>query len=309
MALRLPFLPVAVCLAVSVSGCDSTETAEKAAPDRDRQDPSGSRELAIDTRLPPGWDETERPLTNLVNPEEVLTVSSFELRPPFHSDGCAATGAAEQIPEDGVLIQILHRTGKAGTVEGFDERAPGFVRLREFRRGYECMGPGYNVFFRRGGYVFQAWVGTASARLSPRVRRQAEGVLNTISVGAHPRRHPAICLSGNDLQTSGGEALAAAAGQSAAPLELGERRRRSFTRRIFEGAFAPSVRGDLKWLEGRSLSGDRNAIDRVTDAAMIALQEVRAHPTILLDKRQLAATFSRARHLAESFGYSRGFYC
>jgi hypothetical protein len=102
-----------------------------------------------------------------------------------------------------------------------------------------------------------------------------------------------ICFKAHALQTLGGERLAAIdtyEEDPAAPVVATTQ-----LDGIVKGAFAPSIRGDIRRVE----RSDTEEAQAIVDAATKAVAAVEAEPKLLLDEAALTRTFAQAQERAE----------
>lgn len=168
---------VAVGCSEGSGATDSTAASEAKSTER------GARVTAV---LPPGWEATRRPVSNLLDPRQLLAVGSFDLNPgggpPPSQGNCFPSGLLKLMPSDGALITVTRYSTLSERLLHRLPRRPDQLRLSSRSRGpHECGGK-YDIQFREHGrgYIVDVWLepGTVDSR----TRRQAERVLRSLEL-------------------------------------------------------------------------------------------------------------------------------
>jgi len=122
---RLAIVAALLSLGLALPACGASESGienHRAEPSRELATPAGWFEhrdttLGASVRFPDGWRVAEQPLTNLVNPREVLALATYPLRGGNKGGGpCAAKRDLEAMPPDGALIWLLEYRPLRGDV-------------------------------------------------------------------------------------------------------------------------------------------------------------------------------------------------
>jgi uncharacterized protein YjhX (UPF0386 family) len=172
---------VFLALSFVATGCESSSTGDDAAAQR-------SSRNGVEATIPAGWHRV--PLAGLPGAVAPLEIASFKVDGAVGSI-CNPHRIVSQIPPGGALLQILQDSGVkrhgpgAVSQTGDPSRYPPLPRpfhLKEPQR-FEC-GEAYNIFFHRGGRVFQLRIWTTSTGLSPAVRTQIERLADGLRVEA-----------------------------------------------------------------------------------------------------------------------------
>jgi len=110
----------------------------------------------ISIRYPPGWTATNRPLTAVTSPGQLVAIGSYRFPTSIAgADGCEPKEALDAIPAGGAFI-FGWDYGQLPQAEMRKSFPP---KPREFKltglANYECMGHSYMVRFRSAGRAFQ----------------------------------------------------------------------------------------------------------------------------------------------------------
>lgn len=183
------FLSIAAVITASAGlsiGCGGS------GPDRtastQRADSTGEPARVV-ARVPAGWDATTQRVSGLIDPQQLLTVGSFDLGPAVRrgpKGGCVPVEAEKRLPATGALITVLRygRSHLGDRALSALPRRPADLGLSSFRRGpFECGGD-FELQFRENGrgYIIKVWLDPN--RIDPRVRRQTVDLLNGLELGA-----------------------------------------------------------------------------------------------------------------------------
>lgn len=124
-------------------------------------------ELGVSATVPDGWHPADKPLTNIIDPREVLALATYPL-PGGGKDGgpcVAAKHALEAMPADGALIWLLEYRPTRGDVwadlprSRFPPRPDSSALSRaDLQPGVCGAGLGTSTTFRDADRPFQLWL-------------------------------------------------------------------------------------------------------------------------------------------------------
>ena len=133
-------------------------------------------DAGISFRYPKSWPEPAGFTTETLPPR--AAVASFSLAGWDPEGACAAYGAAERLPPEGVLVLLVVYTVPL-VPEDFPPRPARLTFEGVKPLEFECFGRSYPFFFSVGGRSFQAFVQLGD-RAAPKLREQALAVLESI---------------------------------------------------------------------------------------------------------------------------------
>ena len=160
-------IPVLIGVALLAAACSSSPKLTHA-----------FRDDGVSVRYPDGWDATNRPLTHVTSPVQVLAVASYRLPRSNQGDnGCEPKQALDRRPADGAFIYGWEFSSAQG--ERFPPR-PKHFSLGGLER-FECLGPSYRLRFRDAGRLFDIHV-SLGPKASGGTRKTVLRILDTLRV-------------------------------------------------------------------------------------------------------------------------------
>ncbi len=184
-----------------------------------------SPELGVSATVPGGWHLADEPLTNTVEPREVLALATYPL-PGSRSDGggpcVAAKHAVEAMPADGALIWLLEYRPSRGDVwahlprSRFPPRPDGYVLTRAHLQPGVCGASlGLTTTFRDADRPFQLWLLFGDEVSDARLAEVAQ-ILSGLSFDDLPRPAPDPYAGWALINTNPGDSLRPPPGWAAA---------------------------------------------------------------------------------------------
>lgn len=135
--------------------------------------------VAPTASLPPGWHEIERPITSVIYPRQVLAAATYRIvfaRPPRD---CHPRAAVNQMPPDGVLLQIIeYSPARSGRPVRLPRRPHRFSYEDAIYAPFECAGRSYSFTYEQAGHALQAQVWMKLGTVDPLRRAEALRILN-----------------------------------------------------------------------------------------------------------------------------------
>ena len=172
-------------------------------------------ELGLAATIPDGWHVGEEPLTESVDPREVLALATYPLGAGGSGDGpcVAAQRAVAAMPADGVLIWLLEYRPPRGDVWGdlprsrFPPRPDSFVLTRaDLQPGLCGAGFGVSTTFRDADRPFQLWLLFGEKVSDARLAEVAQ-ILDAVSFDDLPVPPPDPYAGWPTINTNPGDSL------------------------------------------------------------------------------------------------------
>jgi hypothetical protein len=181
-------------------------------------------ELGVRATVPDGWHLADEPLTNIVDPREVLALATY---PP--ADGgkgggpcVAAKRTIEAMPADGALIWLLEYRPARGDVwadlprSRFPPRPDGFTLMRaDLQPGVCAAALGLTITFRDADRPFQLWL-LFGAKVSDARLAEVAQILTGLSFDELPAPPPDPYAGWPLINTNPGDSLRPPPGWAAA---------------------------------------------------------------------------------------------
>jgi hypothetical protein len=132
---------------------------------------------------PPGWHRIERPLSSIVYPRQVLSAATYPIVFAGPPRDCHPSAAVNQMPPDGVLVQIIEYastapTGKTLRVPRLPRRPHRFSYEDAIYAPFECAGRSYQFSYEQAGHALQAQIWMKLNTVDPLRRAEALRILN-----------------------------------------------------------------------------------------------------------------------------------
>jgi hypothetical protein len=142
-----------------------------------------SAKAAGNVQLSAGWREITRPITGVIYPKQVLAAATYPISFHHGPQACTPRAALRQMPEKGVLLQIIEypptdSTGRAVRVPRLPPRPRRFSFADATYARFECAGPSYKFDYRQGDRALQAQVWMHRRSVDPTWKAGALQILN-----------------------------------------------------------------------------------------------------------------------------------
>ena len=134
---------------------------------------------AANPGLPPGWHAIERPITSVVNPRQLLAAATYPIVFAHPPESCQPRAAVNQMPADGILLQIIEYVPpRSGRSLRLPRRPHRFSYEDATYAPFECAGRSFQFAYEQDGHALQAGIWMKLATVDPHRRAEALRILN-----------------------------------------------------------------------------------------------------------------------------------
>lgn len=129
--------------------------------------------------LPPGWHRIQRPITSVISPRQLLAAATYPIVFAHRPESCQPRAAVNQMPADGVLLQIIEYVPpRSGRPLRLPRRPRRFSYEDAVYAPFECAGRSFQFAYEQGGHALQAQVWMKLATVDPHYRAEALRILD-----------------------------------------------------------------------------------------------------------------------------------